>query len=100
MDLQYRGLIAVVRAGIAFILIAFILIAPWPEVCRFPKPHEEELVLEWLAVDRGHVDHVPDSQVVCDNPRPIGKSGPGIPSTLFNQPCVSTGKPIPKYAKI
>ncbi|CAL8580635.1 hypothetical protein XPA_006357 [Xanthoria parietina] len=47
-----EGLITVVIA-----LVAFFVIAPWPEDCRFLTPHEKEMLLERLAVDRGHVKH-------------------------------------------
>ncbi|KAI4226796.1 MAG: hypothetical protein L6R40_008246 [Gallowayella cf. fulva] len=47
-----EGLITVVIAAIAFFIIA-----PWPEDCTFLKPHEKEMLLERLAIDRGHVKH-------------------------------------------
>lgn len=47
-----EGLITVVIA-----LVAFFVIAPWPEDCRFLTPHEKDMLLERLAVDRGHVKH-------------------------------------------
>ena len=36
---------------------AFFLIAPWPEDCRFLKPHEKDMMLRRLAADRRHVKH-------------------------------------------
>ncbi|KAL8682510.1 MAG: hypothetical protein Q9186_001457 [Xanthomendoza sp. 1 TL-2023] len=47
-----EGLVTVVIAAIAFFLIA-----PWPEDCNFLKPQEKEMLLERVAMNRGHVKH-------------------------------------------
>ena len=36
---------------------AFFLIAPWPEDCKFLKPHEKDMMLQRCAADRLHIKH-------------------------------------------
>lgn len=43
-----EGLITIIVA-----VVAYFLIAPWPEECKFLKPEEKALLLKRLAADRG-----------------------------------------------
>lgn len=47
-----EGLITMI---IAF--AAFFLIPPWPEDCKFLKPHEKDMMLQRIAADRLHLKH-------------------------------------------